>query len=117
LVDVVEYDEVVYDAAAEFFSYGIRRPRSKSIMDGAKYVQRAAEARRNNPDTPRWNYVVQDCFTAGSLPVELFTRDFWNDIQDVVTEDGVVVMVSWCCWILAHNRTLQESWTAKPRAR
>ena len=84
---------MVYDAAAKYFSYGKRWPRSHSITDGVEYVHDAAVAKRNNPDTPKWNYVVQDCFTAGSLPVELFTREFWEDVQDVISDDGLVVMV------------------------
>jgi hypothetical protein len=92
MVDVVEYDQVVYDSAAKYFSYGKKRPRSHAITDGAAYVRDAASAKRGNPDAPRWNYVVQDCFSAGSLPVELFTTEFWNDVQDVLTPDGVVVM-------------------------
>lgn len=62
-------------------------------MDGANYVHDAAVARRKDPSLKKWSYIVQDCFSAGSLPVELFTREFWNNVQDIVTTDGVVVMV------------------------
>lgn len=89
-----EYDKVVYDAAVKYFSYGARRPRSYTITDGAKYVRSAAMAKRGKTDVPRWNYVVQDCFSAGELPVELFTQEFWYNVQDIITDDGLVVMVS-----------------------
>jgi hypothetical protein len=38
--------------------------------------------------------VVQDCFSGGSVPGEMFTVEFWRDLSELVERDGIVAMVS-----------------------
>jgi len=37
--------------------------------------------------------VVQDCFSGGSVPGEMFTVEFWRDLSELVERDGIVAMV------------------------
>lgn len=45
-------------------------------------------------DGQKWRYVIQDCFSGGSVPEEMFTREFWLDLVENVEQDGIVAMVS-----------------------
>ena len=37
--------------------------------------------------------MVQDCFSGGSVPGEMFTVEFWRDLSELVERDGIVAMV------------------------
>jgi spermidine synthase len=41
----------------------------------------------------KWSLVVQDCFSGGSVPGEMFTVEFWRDLSELVERDGIVAMV------------------------
>ncbi|ODO09808.1 hypothetical protein I350_02025 [Cryptococcus amylolentus CBS 6273] len=105
-VDVVEIDPEVYRAATTYFDLSESRLSSSIMMDGATFISEAAALARVNvsdPDTdaetlaamelvPRWNYVVQDCFTGGAVPGEMFTVEFWEELSELLVEDGIVAM-------------------------
>lgn len=79
--------------------FGLRRhaPASVNVMDGAAYVRDAADAVRDEEvkePAQKWDVIVQDVFTAGALPVQLFTVEFWQNIKTILKPDGIVVMVS-----------------------
>lgn len=42
----------------------------------------------------RWGLVVQDCFSGGMVPGELFTVGFWEDLKVGMRSDGIVAVVS-----------------------
>lgn len=113
-VDIVEIDPLVYRAAADHFGLVASPNGTVNIEDGAAYVKAIAKQRRAGKyDGQKWNLVVQDCFTGGSVPGEMFTREFWADLKENVAEDGVVAMVSWDVltmgamrWTGADGRTL-----------
>ena len=78
-----------------------------NLLSGSTYIKHlAAEARPRNTtsgseipdaegsDLAKWSLVIQDCFSGGSVPGEMFTRDFWLDLTEVVERDGIVAMVS-----------------------
>ncbi|WVQ72461.1 hypothetical protein IAR50_002013 [Cryptococcus sp. DSM 104548] len=102
-VDVVEIDPEVYRAATTYFDLSGSRLSSSIMMDGATFVSEAAALARVNvsdPITdaetlaavelvPKWNYVVQDCFTGGAVPGEMFTVEFWEDLSELLVEDGI----------------------------
>ncbi|WWC62022.1 uncharacterized protein I303_104609 [Kwoniella dejecticola CBS 10117] len=95
-VDIVEIDPAVYLAAHKHFGLSSHAITSTNIMDGSVFITRLAEMRRDDstdPQTiPEWDYVVQDCFTGGSVPGEMFTREFWEDLGDLVKDDGIIAM-------------------------
>jgi spermidine synthase len=45
-------------------------------------------------DDEQYDFVIQDCFTGGSVPHELFTQEFWEDIRMITKADGVIAVVS-----------------------
>lgn len=64
------------------------------VTDGAKYIHSLAEQYEGGQlNTTKWSYVIQDCFTGGSVPAELFTLEFWGEVGTLMERDGIVAMV------------------------
>ncbi|KAL7420454.1 hypothetical protein Q5752_004404 [Cryptotrichosporon argae] len=102
-VDVVELDPAVHAAAVAHFGLDRDPPRAVHLADGAAFVAAHAEAVRNasaakpgaRTDTAapeKYDHVVQDCYTGGQVPRAVFTREFWEDVRDILNPGGVVVM-------------------------
>lgn len=95
-VTITEIDPAVYHAARQYF--GLSRPASVNLADAALVVQDRASAIVSAGRLPskrdQFDFVVHDCFTGGSVPAELFTREFWWDLALGLKTDGVVVVVS-----------------------
>lgn len=92
-VDVVEVDSAVYTAALEHFDFRLPNTSAVSLMDGALYVRQLAQMQRSSEATmPKWDLVIQDCFTGGSVPGELFTTEFWTDVTGLMAVDGIMTM-------------------------
>jgi spermidine synthase len=89
-----EFDPTVYDAASRYFD--LPASRAVYLEDGAAFVADAAEVARTLPSEPfhPYDYVIHDCFTGGSVPHELFTCEFWEDMRMIMKTDGVLAVVS-----------------------
>jgi spermidine synthase len=55
--------------------------------DGRAFVERSV--RRGE----KWDYVVHDVFTGGSVPAHLFTLEMWNSVKSILSRDGVLAVV------------------------
>jgi len=92
-LDVIEIDPAVYSAAVDFFDLQLSNDSSVNIMDGASYVRQLADLSRSGDyEGAKWSYVVHDCFSGGSVPGELFTREFWEDLSELLEGDGIVAV-------------------------
>ena len=68
--------------------------------DGRAFIEQSQE---------KWDYLVHDVFTGGSVPAHLFTVEMWSAVKGRISEDGVIVVVSFpVCLIL--TRTLLARW-------
>lgn len=96
-----EYDPAVVAAAQEYFGLADAGIRSVSVQDGVAYVaeraERALRGREQSPDpsggAEKYDFIVHDVFSAGSLYPALFTTGFWENTRAIMKSDGVVVMV------------------------
>ncbi|WVO16164.1 hypothetical protein L204_103834 [Cryptococcus depauperatus] len=105
-VDIVEIDPAIYAAATTYFDLPSSLLTSVNVMDGASFVSELATIARTNISdpslssedaaalerVPKWTHVIQDCFTGGALPGEMFTKEFWEDLGELVVEDGIIAM-------------------------
>ncbi|KIO29054.1 hypothetical protein M407DRAFT_21796 [Tulasnella calospora MUT 4182] len=110
---VVEIDPVVHEYAYRFFNltghppvprqdlwappYTIHPRISQSHhMDGRTYVQERAKfvngVDKETRDEQRYDYVVHDVFTGGSVPAHLFTKEMWEDVKTVMRPDGILAV-------------------------
>lgn len=84
----IEIDPAVHELAMEYF--GFPRDLPTLIEDAVGFVERS----RNANPTHRYDYIVHDVFTGGVEPVELFTLQFMQGLNDLLNDDGVVAIVS-----------------------
>jgi len=99
----------VYHAAVDYFNLSLPSPPSTvSLVPAQQYISQvsALNAASNN-SLQKWSYVVHDCFSAGRLPTEVFSVEFWRDLSDMVEVDGIVtVNVAGAIRSLATRRIL-----------
>jgi len=80
-VTAIEIDPVVHEFAEKYFGL----PKMNIVHeDGRAFVERSQE---------KWDYVIHDVFTGGSVPVHLFTAEMWTAVRKTLSSDGVVVVV------------------------
>jgi spermidine synthase len=92
---MVEIDPLVYRAAVDHFNLTLPASTTVNLLDGNEYVSSLARMRREGTyDGQKWRLVVQDCFSGGGVPEEIFTREFWMDLAVNVEQDGIVAMAS-----------------------
>lgn len=95
-MDVVEIDPLVHQMAVNHF--GLHLPESSTtinILSGSSYVSRIAQMNRDiNHTLQKWSHVIHDCFSAGNVPMEMYTKGFWEDLSELVEVDGIIAVVS-----------------------
>lgn len=86
---MVEIDPVVHQYAIEYFDLPINH--TAAIEDALTFVERT---KATEPETTRYNYIIHDVFTGGAEPVDLFTFEFLEDLDQLLKPDGVIAIVS-----------------------
>jgi len=84
-IDVVEIDRAVANVAREYFFFEENDNMVVTIMDARVFVKRAAL------DDVKYDYIVLDAFTGDYIPEHLLTREFLQEVQQVMASDGVLV--------------------------
>lgn len=80
-VDVIEIDPAVAEAARRYF--GFHPPGEFWIADARTQVRQIPH---------RYDLIVHDCFTGGSEPTHLLTREAWLDVRARLHPGGVVMV-------------------------
>ena len=95
-MNTLELDPVVYKAAKDYFDFTLPNADSTiNLIDGATYISELARMNREaEGELQKWDYVVHDCFTGGAVPSEVFTVDFWEELSELLVDDGIVAVVS-----------------------
>jgi len=81
IVDTLEIDPAVAQAAVDYFDY---KPTGKAIVGDARY-----EIRRL---TDKYDLIIHDCFTGGSEPAHLLTVETLQQLQGLLTEQGILAV-------------------------
>ena len=84
-IDVVEIDQAVFNVAKEYFFFEEQDNMQVSVMDARVFVKRAGLR------GDKYDYIVLDAFTGDYIPEHLLTREFLQEVQDIMTPDGVLV--------------------------
>lgn len=87
-VDAVEIDPAVAFYAREYFHF---RPENLHVEDAQKFLE-SARSFVYEGDMAPYDYVVHDVFTGGTVPLNLFSVDTFSAVQDVMAQDGVLVV-------------------------
>lgn len=79
--DTIEIDPAVAQAAYDFFGY---KPTGAFIVGDGRYeVQRLGG---------HYDLIIHDCFTGGTEPVHLLTREMMTELRDLLADDGVLAL-------------------------
>lgn len=104
---ILELDPLVYQYAREYFGLDrLTLPVSGngSAHDGEVYIGDARPwitKRANETSTDKgpkgrkdkFDYIIHDVFSGGSVPAHLFTLEFWNDVRRIMRDDGILAVV------------------------
>jgi spermidine synthase len=80
-VSIVEIDPVVHQFAEEYFGLPTL---PVAYQDGREFLKR----------NEKWDYIVHDVFTGGSVPEHLFTAEMWSSTKGALADNGVLAVVS-----------------------
>ncbi|PMD48112.1 spermine/spermidine synthase [Hyaloscypha variabilis F] len=81
---IVEIDPVVHEYATKYF--GLPSNHKAVIEDAVSY---AAELAKTDE---KYDYIVNDVFTGGAEPVDLFTFEFLSDLNTILKPGGVIAI-------------------------
>jgi hypothetical protein len=114
---IVEIDPVVYDAARTYFGLPDPGEGRVFLQDARGFTWERKRKLESGEDLPKFDVVIHDVFSGGGVPGHLFASEFWNDLKDVMKEDGVAVVVSPWCPACDHTTTIHVDvtelcWTA-----
>jgi spermidine synthase len=87
VVDVVEIDPKIQKVAAQFFGFREDDKLKVHIADGRVFIK---EQFRRQP-VPKYDIIILDAFNSDYIPFHLMTKEFLEEVKNVLVEDGVVV--------------------------
>lgn len=79
--DTIEIDPAVADAAQRFFHF---EPTGQFLVGDARY-----EVRRL---THRYDVIIHDCFTGGSEPTHLLSREMLSELHRLLNDRGILAL-------------------------
>jgi Spermine/spermidine synthase domain len=83
---IVEIDPLVHEYATKYF--GLPTNHKAVIEDAVSYAASIAQTEE------KYDYIVNDVFTGGAEPVDLFTFEFLSDLRTILKPGGVIAIVS-----------------------
>ena len=85
-IDVAEIDAEVPDVAQRFFHFRTDDHLAVHVADGRVFIRKL---RRKDP-VPKYDLVILDAFTGDYIPFHLMTAEFLQEVQSILSDDGVV---------------------------
>ncbi|KAK9464187.1 uncharacterized protein V1516DRAFT_669808 [Lipomyces oligophaga] len=96
-VDIVELDPMVVQYAVDYFGFQMSQARV-TVCDGAYFIHSLAHTFIHRPDETqredlqKYDYIVHDVFTGGTIAPTMFTAELWQDVQHIMAPDGVLAV-------------------------
>jgi spermidine synthase len=84
-IDVLEVDDAVLRVARQYFNFREDHRMVAHVVDARVFIKRAALRRIS------YDYIVLDAFSGEYIPEHLLTREFLEEVSQILTPDGVVV--------------------------
>lgn len=95
--EVVELDPVVYQYAKDYF--GLKPNHTAYIENALSFVKRESNKKQ---EKKQYEFILHDVFTGGAVPAGLFTSEFFTELRTLLTDDGVIAIVSFP-WLKASR--------------
>jgi spermidine synthase len=100
-VDVVEIDPAVPKIARRFFRFRPDEKLKVHVQDGRLFVRRHSRREGSEP----YDIVILDAFNSDYIPFHLMTREFLEQVEEVLAPDGVVAAN-----VFSNNRLFDAEW-------
>jgi len=84
-IDLVEIDEAVVKVAREYFDFRESAQTNVIVQDGRVFTRRAKMQGK------QYDLIILDAYTGDYIPEHLMTREFLQDVHDLLTPDGIVI--------------------------
>lgn len=84
-IDVLEVDQAVVNVAREYFNFKEDDKLVNHVVDARVFIKRAGLRGE------KYDYIVLDAFSGEYIPEHLLTREFLEEVKQILTPDGVVV--------------------------
>lgn len=84
-IDVVEIDQAVVNVAEEYFYYADTDNMKTTVRDARVFVKRAIIQEK------KYDYIVLDAFTGDYIPEHLLTREFLEEVKQIMSPNAVLV--------------------------
>lgn len=84
-IDVIEIDPAVVSVAKDFFLFEETANMRVYVNDARVFIKRAGLEGR------KYDYIVLDAFTGDYIPEHLLTREFLEEVKQILNPDGVLV--------------------------
>ncbi len=84
-IEVLEIDRAVVKVAREFFNFEENDNMQVHVVDARVFIKRAGLQGR------KYDFIMLDAFTGEYIPEHLLTREFLEEVRQILTPDGVLV--------------------------
>lgn len=84
-IDVLEVDSAVVRVAERFFNFQQDERMTAHTVDARVFIKRAGLRNQS------YDYIVLDAFSGEYIPEHLLSREFLQEVADILTEDGVLI--------------------------
>lgn len=84
-IDVIEIDPAVVSVAKDFFLFEETANMRVHVNDARVFIKRAGLEGR------KYDYIVLDAFTGDYIPEHLLTREFLEEVRQILNPEGVLV--------------------------
>ena len=90
-IDVVEIDPEVEKIAKDYFGFRTDEKLRVHISDGRMFIRRLLR----QEEVERYDIVILDAFTSDYIPFHLMTREFLEEVKQVLADDGILAANVW----------------------
>jgi len=84
-IDIVEVDQAVVNVAKGYFFFEENENMSVSVNDARVFVKRAGILGE------KYDFIILDAFGGDYIPEHLLTREFLEEVKQIMSEDAVLV--------------------------
>lgn len=85
VIDIVEVDQAVVNVAKDYFFFEENENMTVAVNDARVFIKRAGILGK------KYDYIILDAFGGDYIPEHLLTREFLEEVKQLMTEDCVLV--------------------------
>jgi spermidine synthase len=86
-IDVAEIDPAIPPIAKKYFGFRTDEDLNVHVSDGRMFIRQQLR----QEDTQKYDYIVLDAYAGDFIPFHLTTREFMQQVREILADDGVVV--------------------------